>query len=404
MLLVQDRSACYNYVIMNEQNSAMVSSLPYHRIVVKFGTSLLTGGSDHINPTIMANLVEQVSRLHYRGAQLIVVSSGAVASGRHKLGLKKKIKGIPFKQVLASVGQSRLMYTYEQLFEPYEVTVAQALLTKADLSDRMRYLNARNTLLALLEFGVICIVNENDVVSVDEIKESRFGDNDNLSAMVCNLVDADVLIILSDISGLYNADPHLDPTAQLIREVRQIDEHVRDLAGGSAGKLGTGGMITKIDAAQLATSSGVHVVIANGREPDAIIRVASGEAIGTHFWPTTSKLESRKRWMLCGLATKGRVTIDDGAALALKNDNRSLLAAGIVETVDEFERGDIVDIYNTAGHHIGCGITNYGAADVEKIKGARSEQITEKLGYDYGPEVIHKNNLALVQTGGANIC
>ncbi len=382
---------------MNETtNSPIVSSLPYRRIVVKFGTSLLTGGSDHISPTIMSTLVEQVARLHYRGAQLIVVSSGAIASGRDKLGLKKKIKGIPFKQVLASVGQSRLMYAYEQLFEPYEVTVAQALLTKADLSDRMRYLNARNTLLALLEFGVICIVNENDVVSVDEIKESRFGDNDNLSAMVCNLVDADLLIILSDIDGLYSADPHLDPTAQLIREVRQIDDHIRDLAGGSAGKLGTGGMVSKIEAAELATTSGVHVVIANGREPEIIIRLASGEAIGTHFWPTTTKLESRKRWMLCGLATKGRVVIDSGAVDALKNDNRSLLAAGIKDTAEEFDRGDIVDIYDTQNNHLGCGITNYGSADLVKIKGVKSGAIADLLGYDFGPEVVHRNNLALI--------
>lgn len=384
-------------VMTNLMNPSVVSSsLPYHRIVVKFGTSLLTGGSERVNPRIMSTLVDQVARLHYRGAQLIVVSSGAIASGRNKLGIKKKIKGIPLKQVLASVGQSRLMYTYEQLFEPFQVTVAQALLTKSDLSDRIRYLNARNTLLALLEFGVICIVNENDVVSVDEIKELHFGDNDNLSAMVCNLVDADLLMILSDIKGLYNADPHLDPNAQLIREVHQIDDHIQNLAGGTANTLGTGGMNTKIEAALLATTSGVHVVVADGREQDVIIRLASGESIGTHFWPTTSKLESRKRWMLCGLATKGRVIIDSGAVAALKDNKRSLLTAGLRDVMEHFQRGDIVDIYDTENHHLGCGISNYDSDDLEKIKGVKSGAIADLLGYDFGPEVVHRNNLALI--------
>ncbi|GAH66645.1 unnamed protein product, partial [marine sediment metagenome] len=272
--------------------------LPYHRIVAKFGTSLLTSGSDRLNRDIMSSLVSQVAQLHKQGLEMIIVSSGAIASGRHKLGLTRQIKGIPFKQVLASVGQHRLMSLYEQLFSQYNITVAQALLAKADLLDRAGYLNARNTLLALLELRVLCIVNENDVVAVDEIQEAIFGDNDNLSAMVANLIDADLLLILTDAAGLYTADPYHDPHAQLISQVERIDSEIERLAADTPGSLGAGGMITKLEAAKLATSSGVMVVIADGREPDVILRLANGEAIGTRFLPTTSKLESRKRWML----------------------------------------------------------------------------------------------------------
>lgn len=380
------------------RNKANSPGLPYRRIVAKFGTRLLTGGSDHLNKDIMSNLVAQVSRLHEQRAELIIVSSGAIASGRHKLGLTKKIKGIPYKQVLASVGQSRLMNIYEQLFGQHHITVAQALLTKADLSDRAGYLNARNTLLALLELCVVGIVNENDVVAIDEIQEARFGDNDNLSAMVANLVDADLLMILTDIAGLYTADPHRDPDAHLVSQVTRIDSSIERMAG-TAGSLGTGGMVTKIEAAKLATASGVKVVIADGREPDVILRLASGEAIGTHFLPTTSKLESRKRWMLSGLCTRGRLVIDDGAALALKKQSRSLLSAGIMKAEGTFDRGDIVAIYNTEGTHLGCGITNYSASDISIIKGAHSKRIASLLSFDYGPEVVHRNNLALL--GGA---
>ncbi|TET18286.1 MAG: glutamate 5-kinase [Dehalococcoidia bacterium] len=372
------------------------SSLAYHRIVAKFGTSLLTGGSDRLNQEIMSSLVTQVAQLHKQGLELIVVSSGAIASGRYKLGLTKEIRGIPFKQVLASVGQNRLMYAYEQLFSQYGITVAQALLTKADLSDRAGYLNARNTLLALLELRVLCIVNENDVVAVDEIQEAKFGDNDNLSAMVANLVDADLLLILSDIAGLYTADPHRNPDARLIPQVDRIDSEIERLAAGTPSNLGIGGMVTKIEAARLATASGVTVVIADGREPDIILRLATGEAVGTRFLPATSKLESRKRWMLSGLSTKGKLIVDSGAALALKKQKRSLLAAGVRQIEGEFQRGDIVNIYNPEGSCLGCGITNYSSADINVIKGAHSRKIATLLGYDYGSEVVHRNNLVVL--------
>jgi len=377
---------------------AKSSGLPYHRIVVKLGTSLLTGGSDRLDEKIMTGLVAQIARLHEQGVEPIIVSSGAIASGRHRLGLARKIRGIPLKQVLASVGQGRLMNVYDELFSRHNITVAQALLTREDLADRAGYLNTRNTLMALLELRVVCIVNENDVVSTDEIHEDKFGDNDNLSAMVANLVDADLLMILTDIGGLYTADPHRDSEAHLISQVTRIDSNIERLGAINANSLGTGGMITKIEAARLATTSGVDVVIADGREKDVILRLASGESIGTHFLPTTSKLESRKRWMLSGLSTRGKLVIDAGAAQALRKQNRSLLSAGINRVEGRFERGEIVDIYDTEGTHLGCGITNYSSSDVNIIKGAQSNRFASLISSDYGPEVVHRNNLALLES------
>jgi len=372
------------------------SATAYHRIVAKFGTGLLTGGGERLNERIMSGLAGQLAQLHTQGTEMVIVSSGAIASGRQRLGLTERAKDVPFKQVLASVGQHRLVSLYERLFDRYDITVAQALLAKADLLDRAGYLNARNTLLALLELKVICVVNENDVVAVDELHETIFGDNDNLSAMVANLIDADLLMILTDTAGLYTADPHLHPEAQLIPQVEKIDLKVERLAASTTSHLGTGGMITKVAAAKLATSFGVTVVIADGREPDVILRLARGEPVGTRFLPTSSKLESRKRWMLSGLSTKGKLVVDSGAAKALKRQNRSLLAAGIKDLEGDFKRGAIVNIYDLEGSRLGCGITNYSSADIKVIKGAHSGKIVTLLGYDYGSEVVHRNNLVVL--------
>lgn len=368
---------------------------PYHRIVVKLGTSLLTGGSDCLSDEMMTMLVTQLAELHRQGLEIIIVSSGAVAAGRYKLGLGKR-KDIPYKQVLASVGQGLLMNIYDQLFGKHNIIVSQALLTKSDLSDRAGYLNARNTLLALLELGVICIINENDVVAADEIKEEKFGENDNLAAMVANLVDADLLLILGDYEGLYTADPHLHPEARLIPEVTKIDAEIEGLVTGSASALGTGGMVTKIEAVKLATSSGVTVIVADGRKPGNILAAAGGKQVGTRFLPVGSKLESRQRWMLSGLSTRGKLVVDAGAATALKKHKRSLLAAGIIEVEGDFERGDIVNICDVNGARLGCGITNYGSGDIIVIKGKHSEDIPAELGHDYGAEVVHRNNLVIL--------
>jgi len=373
-------------------------TLKYRRIVVKLGTRLLTGGSkQHLDIEVMSNLTRQISALHRQGVELVIVSSGAVAAGRHKLGIEGAVKGIPYKQVLASVGQSRLMNTYEKLFDEHHITVAQALLTKSDIADRAGYLNARNTLLALMELGVICIVNENDVVSADEIKENKFGENDILSAMVANLIDADLLMILGDTGALYTADPKTDPEAKLIPLVKKIDASIKKLCADTAGGGGTGGMITKVEAAKLATSSGVRVIFAAGKEPEIILKLASGGTQGTHFLPTITHMESRRRWMVSGLCTKGKITVDSGAASALKNQNRSLLAAGIKNADGKFGRGDIVAIYDADGIQIGCGIVNYSSNDIITIKGVQSDKIAGLVSIDYGPEVVHRNNLALLE-------
>lgn len=368
----------------------------YRRIVVKLGTNLLNGGTGHLDHEIMSSLVGQVAGMHQQGMEIIMVSSGAIAAGRQKLGKVKERKDIPFKQVLASIGQINLMNSYEQLFAGYNIIVAQALLTKEDISDRAGYLNARNTLLALLELKVIPIVNENDVVAIDEIKEAKFGDNDNLSAMLSNLVDADLLLLLTDVAGLYTSDPRVDPEAELISKVDRIDGHIENLAEGMPGPRGTGGMVTKIEAAKLATSSGVAVIIADGRQREVIPSLVGGEPLGTFFLPATTKMESRKRWMLCGLASRGKVIVDKGAAAALSEGNGSLLPAGITGVEKEFQRGDVVEIIDPEGKNIACGISNYSSGDIAVIKGAQSGQILSLLGYGYGAEVVHRTNLVLI--------
>ena len=371
------------------------TDLRYPRVVAKLGTNLLTGGGEGLDLAMMGSLVGQIAELHRQGVQVLVVTSGAIAAGREALGLSRVRKDIPFKQVLAAVGQGRLMQSYRELFEPHGIQVAQALIANSDLDDREGYLNVRNTLEGLLELGVVPVINENDVVAVEEIGPVVFGDNDRLSAMVANLVDADLLAILSDIDGLYTADPRRDPYAELVPRVERIDRGIERLAGGTGPRGGRGGMVTKIQAAKAATSSGVAVVIANGRVPDILVRLARGEALGTLFEPTATKLDSRRRWMLTGIGSRGRIVIDEGAARALTADHRSLLPAGIRSLEGEFGRGDLVEIYDDQGASVGCGLTNYSAVEVSKIKGARSTELQRLLGYRYGDEVVHRNDLVL---------
>jgi glutamate 5-kinase len=371
--------------------------LRYRRIVAKVGTNLLTAGSDRLDPQVLSSLVAQVARLHADAAEVILVTSGAIAAGRQRLGDVRGHRDVPIRQVLAAVGQSHLMQTYDQLFAAQDIVVAQTLLSKRDLADRVGYLNARNTLLALLELRAVPIVNENDVVAVEEIEGAKIGDNDNLSALVANLVDADLLALLTDTGGLYTADPRLDPSAKLIARVDRIDDAVERLAGPSGpGERGTGGMATKVQAARLATSGGTPVVIVNGDEPDVLVRLARGEELGTLFPSQVDRMESRKRWMLSRLAVRGRITVDAGAARALRRDQKSLLPAGVREVDGAFERGEAVDICGPDGERIACGIANYGRDEVEAIRGLRSERIAEALGYEYGAEVVHRNNLVLL--------
>ncbi|MDP6782213.1 MAG: glutamate 5-kinase [Dehalococcoidia bacterium] len=364
------------------------------RLVVKLGTSLLTGGMERLDLTVMSSLVGQVAALHSQGREVIIVTSGAVTAGRQVLDMDPERKDTSFKQVLAAVGQSRLMNAYEQLFSWHSITVAQALLTRADLAHRASYLNARNTILALLELGVVPIINENDVVAAEELEGATFGDNDNLSAMVASLVDAELLAILTDTPGLCTADPHLDPRACLIATVEHIDERIEALALGSAGS-GIGGMATKVQAAKLATAAGVTVVVADGREPGVLPRLVAGDSVGTRFVPTASRVEGRHRWLLAS-RTKGSLRVDDGAAHALAQDNKSLLPVGIKGVEGDFQRGEVVSIKNGRGKRIACGIVNYSAHELSLIRGAHSKKISATLGYEYGAEVMDRNNMVLL--------
>ncbi len=374
----------------------------YRRIVAKLGTGLLTSGSDQLDTEMIATLAAQVAKLRSSGSEVIVVTSGAIAAGRERLkighadGKSAGRKDMPFRQVLASVGQSHLMQTYDAIFRTHEIVVAQTLLTRRDLSDRVAYLNARNTLLALLEVGALPIVNENDVVAVEEIADAHIGDNDSLSALVANLVDADLLAILTDIGGLYTADPRRDDRAELIPTVERVTPEIEQLAGGTGSAHGVGGMITKLQAAKLAAAGGTDVVIADGRERAVLERLAAGEAIGTLFAATGDRVESRKRWMLSGLAARGKIVVDAGAAKALRSQGKSLLPAGVKEIEGLFERGDTVPIFDEEGHRIAVGITNYGHEDASAIRGLRSDKIVELLGHEFGAELVHRNNLVVL--------
>ncbi len=385
---------------MKSDTTSPAASSPPDRMIIKIGTSVLTAGTDQLYRPFIVDIARQVAALQAQGSQVILVSSGAVAAGWERMGFpprqqRNKHASVSFKQVLAAVGQSRLMHLYEQFFEIYGLNVAQALLTRGDLHDRRHYLNARNTLLHSLEYGIVPVINENDAVATNEL---RVGDNDTLSALVANLVDADLLLILTDIDGLYNADPRKDPAATLISTVDQIDERIWDIAGGSGTHRGTGGMQTKIHAADLATRSGTTVVIANGNEPDSVLRVARNEPLGTRFPTSVSNLESRKRWILAETVRHSRVVVDAGANHALTHEGRSLLPAGILAVEGDFDRGQTIRIYNSDGQEIARGISQYRAADVLLIKGLHSSQIASTLGYAYGPEIVHRDDMVILTT------
>lgn len=375
--------------------------IKHRRIVVKVGSNVLTAGTDRLDVAAMAQLVDQIAELQRRRAQVILVTSGSIAAGRHRLGGNGEGEGlardVQRRQVLAAVGQSRVMALWDELFEAHDIVIAQALLTRFDLAQRLGYLNARNVLLSMLGLGVVPIVNENDVVSVEEISESVIGDNDNLSALVANLVDADLLLILTDTAGLYSADPARDPNAQLIERVESIDATIVAAAAGTPGRRGTGGMSTKVEAARIATQSGTHVVIADGGARDVVLRAAADEPVGTHFVPTGDRTESRRRYLLSGLPVRGRIVVDAGAARALRHGGTSLLPAGVTDCSGAFSRGDVVRIVTDEGETLASGMTNYGADEVQRIRGKHSDQIAGVLGYELGEEIVHRNNLVLTE-------
>ena len=368
----------------------------YRRIVVKAGTALITGGTRRLDLETMASLVGQIVRMHTDGCQMLLVSSGAVAAGSHVLDVSEAGRDLPARQVLAAIGQGRLINAYEQLFGWHDVRVAQALLTGKDLGEREGYLNIRNTLLGLIDHRVVPIINENDVVAVDELGGKVFGDNDMLSAMVANIVDADLLIMLGELGGLYTSDPNLNPDAELIPEVSLFTEEIEALGGPSFGGHGRGGMSTKLGAAKLATASGVDVVLASGRSSDVIQRLLSGESIGTYFPTGATKMESRKRFLLSQMREPDAIVVDRGAVRALVRQNRSLLAAGVVDSLGEFERGDVVKVLDDQRREVACGISNYSSQDILSIRRLKSDLIEQTLGHYYGDEVLHRDNMVIL--------
>ena len=365
-----------------------------NRIVIKVGSSTITYGNGKRNFSIIDRLAREIADLANRGKEIILVSSGAVAVGVDRLGLPAKPKTIPGKQAAAAVGQGVLMHTYEKIFAEYGQIVAQVLLTRVDSVDRHRYTNSRNTFLALLEHKVIPIVNENDVVAIDELK---IGDNDNLSALVAGIVDADLLIILSDIDGLYTANPQKDPHAKLVNEVTDITPEIEASAGDAGSKVGTGGMFTKIQAAKMATSSGINMIIASGEEKDAISRILEGEEIGTLFVSRENRLEFRKRWLAFGARLAGKIVVDDGCAKAVrKAGGCSILPAGITDVEGEFEAGNTISVVNKAGHELARGLSNYSSEELGLIKGAKTSEIENILGHKHSDEVIDRDDLVIL--------
>lgn len=368
--------------------------IPLQRLVVKVGSGLLRDPHGGLREDVVTHLVEQLYALRKQGHDVILVSSGAIALGIQVLGQYGIPKAIAHQQAAAAIGQSRLIRTYEDHFGAYGQKVAQVLLTHEDLRARHRYLNACNTLSVLLQYDVIPIINENDTVSAEEI---RFGDNDTLSAMVANLVNADMLIILTSLDGLYTADPHLDPGATLLSEVAVVDSHIEALAGSTTHQTGRGGMATKIRAAKIAGANGTHTYIANGFLPDTLLRILAGEAVGTHLHPaTTTRLPSRKRWIGYTLRAKGEIHVDTGAHRALATQGKSLLPSGIVAIMGTFQFGDPVFCVDTAQRRFAQGLVNYSAAELQAIKGCQTSHIEEILGYKTCDEVIHRDNLVLL--------
>ena len=364
-----------------------------HRIVVKVGTSTLTHPNGKLNFSRIEGLVRELADAVNSGKQILLVSSGAVGAGMDRLGWREKPKTMPEKQAAAAVGQGILMHTYEKLFGEYGQIVAQVLLTREDSVNRRRYTNSRNTLLKLLEIGVIPIINENDAVSIDELK---IGDNDTLSASVAAIVDADVLIILSDVAGVYSANPQTDPTARLLPEIGDVTPEIEAMCGGAGTMRGTGGMLTKMAAARMAMNSGIVMVIASGSQDGVVQSVLTGKPIGTLFPPRQNRLQFRKRWLAFGARIKGRLTVDKGCAQALMSNGSSLLAAGIKAVEGNFEQGSTVSILNQEGWEIARGLANYNTEDARKIMGAHTHEITKILGHKPYDEVVHRDNMVLL--------
>ena len=375
--------------MMNEKRASIFYSA--RRVVVKIGSNVLT--EDHgLNLSAIRSISRQICRLIDGGIEIILVSSGAMASGIKKVGLDKRPDEIPKRQAIAAVGQAGLIMEYEKAFARYHKKVAQILLTGDDLNNRKRYLNSRNTLCMLLSWQVVPIINENDTVMIEEI---QFGDNDNLAAMITLLMDADILVNLTDIDGLYTKDPRTNSDADFIPLVSNIGEDIKKIASDIPGALGTGGMLSKTNAAKKVTAAGIPMVIANGGKPDVLKKLFSGKDVGTFFTPKNKKLKSRKCWIAFTLKPKGVIRIDDGAAAAILSRGKSLLQSGIVGVEGEFSVGAPVEFRKTDDKILGTGLVNYSSTDIRKIMGLKSNQIKNCLGQKPYDDVIHRDNLAV---------
>ena len=363
------------------------------RLVVKVGSSLVTNDGQGLDRQALARWAGQIAALRLEGREIVLVSSGAIAEGMQRLGWKRRPHALHELQAAAAVGQMGLVQVYESCFAEHGLITSQILLTHEDLADRKRYLNARSTLRTLLSLGVIPVINENDTVAIDEI---RFGDNDTLAALVTNLIEADVLVILTDQAGLYERDPRKHPDARLVTQGRAGDSALEAMADGAGSAIGLGGMLTKVLAAKRAARSGAHTIIASGREPDVLLRLASGAATGTQLIAERATLAARKQWLADHLQVRGRLTLDAGAVKALKVDGKSLLPIGVHGATGEFERGEVVSCCDEAQREIARGLSNYSAAETRRILRTPSGEIEAKLGYVDEPELIHRDNLVLL--------
>ncbi len=367
------------------------------RVVIKVGTSSITHKTGLLNLERIENLSRQIADIHNRGIEVILVTSGAIGAGMGKLNLKERPRTVPEKQAAAAVGQGVLIHMYQKTMSEYGKIIAQILVTKDDIVDRARFLNARNTIFSLLAHGVIPIVNENDAVATDELKYgNKIGDNDTLSALMVSLVDAELLVILSDIDGLYDSNPATNPGALLIPEVHEITQEIIDMAGGSGSALGTGGMATKINAAQIATSTGADMMIADSSLDQVLYRLMEGEMIGTLFLRKDKAVPARQHWIGYSSRVTGEVHVDAGAAKAMCQQRKSLLPSGITRVVGTFLAGEIVAVKDEANRHIANGVSNYDSHEIEMIRGLKSEAIVSVLGYKDYDEVIHANNMLIL--------
>jgi len=379
---------------MNEPNGSVAPYLQtVKRMVVKLGSSLLTNEGRGLDEAAIAGWADQIAKLTLSGREVVLVSSGAIAEGMQRLGWKRRPRAIHDLQAAAAVGQMGLVQVYESCFRRHDLRTAQVLLTHEDLADRKRYLNARSTLSTLLKLRVIPVINENDTVATDEI---RFGDNDTLGALVTNLVEGDLLVILTDQAGLYSADPRKDPEATLIRQAQAGAADLEAMAGGAGSELGRGGMLTKVLAAKRAARSGAHTLIASGREPEVLFRLAAGEHVGSLLYADRASLAARKQWLADNLVVYGRVHLDKGAVKALCEGGKSLLPIGVHAVDGEFDRGALVSCVSPEGREIARGLINYSSGDAARILRTPSNAIELRLGYVDEPELIHRDNLVLL--------